>query len=194
VARLKGVANEQRRHVLYLVLLDDGSQMKKMQARNVALPIGAAVCLTLSLSTGCARQPKEPPKTVPVVEPAPGAAGSPASGIRAITPAASAQITETQVRSFVLSHHVPRAQATNLAIVSVSFITSEQVRSLLHSPKIGVPDQEPMCVVIMSGTFVFSGPPGHTVTYPIAVEVFDARTGNLMQSGGLARPPQAGAR
>jgi len=53
-----------------------------MRARIVALPIGAAVSLTLglanlSVSAGCTRQPKEPPKSVPVVEPAPGAAVSP---------------------------------------------------------------------------------------------------------------------
>jgi hypothetical protein len=170
-----------------------------MRARIVALPIGAAVSLTLglanlSVSAGCTRQPKEPPKSVPVVEPAPGAAGSPATGSPAITPVANAQITEAQVRTYVLSHRLPRAEATNSAIVSISFITSEQVSSLLHSAKIGVPDQDPMCLVVMSGTFVFPGPRGHTVTYPIAVAVFDARTGNLMQSGGLARPPQAGAR
>jgi hypothetical protein len=175
--------------------------MIKMWARIVVLPIRAAVCLTLSITTlslgaGCSRQPRqpsEPPKSVPVVEPPQGAAGARASGMRAITPAANAQITETQVRNFVLSHHLPRARATNMAIVSVSFMATGQVSSLLHSARIGVPDQDPMCVVIMSGTFVFTGPPGHTVTYPVAVEVFDARTGNLMQSGGLARPPQAGA-
>jgi hypothetical protein len=87
---------------------------------------------------------------------------------------------------------MPRAlQATNLAILSTGFISSKEVRSLLHSARLGVPDEEPMCLVIMSGKFVFSGPPGQTPTFPIGVEVFDARTGNLMQYGGLPRPPQA---
>jgi len=154
-----------------------------MRARAGALLIGAA----LSLAGGCAKQPPPP---VPVVEPAPGAVGLPATGRTAITAPANAQITDAQVRDFVMSHHVPRARATNVAIVSTSFISSEHVRTLLHSAKLGVPDQEPMCLVVMSGEFVFSGPPGQTLTFPIAVEVFDARTGNLLQYGGLPHPPQ----
>ncbi len=159
--------------------------MKQMRALAGALLIGAA----LSLAGGCEKQSNEAPKPVPVVEPAPHAVSLPSSGRAAITPPANAQITDAQVRSFVLSHHVPRAEATNVSIVSTSFISSEQVRSLLHSAKLGAPDQEPMCLVIMSGKFVFSGPPGQTLTFPIAAEVFDARTGNLLQYGGLLRSP-----
>lgn len=173
-------------------------QVKHMRASSGALLIGAL----LSLTSGCSKQspqvPKQStkaPKPITPVEPAPGAVGLPASGRAAITPAANAQITDAQVRSYVLSHRVPRAlQATNVVILSTSFISSQQVRSLLHSANLGVPDQEPMCLVIMSGKFVFSGPPGQTPTFPIAVEVFDARTGNLLQSGGLPRQPQAAAR
>jgi hypothetical protein len=77
-----------------------------------------------------------------------------------------------------------------VAILSTNFISNQQVSSLLHSAPIGVADEEPMCVVILSGKFIFPGPPGSTPTFPIAVEVFDARTGNLMQVGGLPRPPQ----
>jgi len=90
-----------------------------------------------------------------------------------------------------LSHHIPAAvQASHVAIVSTNFITSKDVRTLLHSAKLGVPDDEPMCLVILSGRFVFAGPPGQTNTFPIGIEVFDARTGHLLQSGGLPRAPE----
>lgn len=170
--------------------------MKQMRVPAGALLIVAA----LAFAAGCtkqsskvAKQPVEVPKPVPVVEPAPGAVGLPASGGAAITPLANSQITDAQVRSYVLSHRVPRAlRATNVAVLSSSFISSKQVRALLHSASLGVPDEEPMCLVVMSGEFVFSGPPGsHTATFPIAVELFNARTGNLLQVGGLPRPPPA---
>jgi hypothetical protein len=150
------------------------------------LLIGAVLCI----AAGCKKESGEAPKPVAVVEPAAGQTGMPATGREAIAAAANAQITEEQVRSYVTSHRVPRAAlATDVAIVSTNFLTSEQVRNLLHTAKLGVPDQEPMCLVILSGKFVFLGPPGQMPTYPIAVEVFDAKTGNLMQSGGLIRAP-----
>ena len=159
--------------------------MRQIRTRALALSIAAA----LNLAVGCGKQP---PKAGPGVEPTPGAVGLPASGRAAIpAPPANAQITDAQVRSYVLSHRVPHAQATNMVILSTNFISSQQVRSLLHSANLGLPDEEPMCLVILSGKFVFSGPPGATSTFPIAVEVFDARTGNLLQAGGLPRPPQA---
>jgi hypothetical protein len=160
--------------------------MKEMQARAGILLIGAVLCI----AAGC-KKAAEAPKPVAVVEPAAGQTGMPATGREAIAPAANAQITEEQVRSSVTSHRVPRAaQATDVAIVSISFLTSEQVRNLLHTAKLGVPDQEPMCLVVLSGKFEFLGPPGQMQTYSIAIEVFDAKTGNLMQTGGLLHPPQ----
>ena len=155
-----------------------------MRARDIALLIGVA----LSFAAGCG---KRPPAAVGSFEPDPGAVGKPASG-RAAIPVSppNSQISDAQVRSYVTSHRIPHAQATDVAILSTSFITSQQVRSLLHSANLGLPDDEPMCVVVMSGKFVFSGPPGATPTFPIAVEVFDARTGNLLQAGGLPRAPQ----
>jgi hypothetical protein len=148
------------------------------------------ICAALILIGGCKRQAKEPPQPVTVVEPNPGAPGLHASGQPAISPSGNAQISDAQVRNFVMSHHVPRAEAKNMAIVSSSFITSAEVSSLLHTARIDVPDQEPTCLVVMSGNFVFSGPPGRTFRFPIAIEVFDAKTGNLLQFGGLAHPPQ----
>jgi hypothetical protein len=148
----------------------------------------------LSLAAGCKKDPTTTataPKPVAIVEPAPGAVGAHASGGAAIAPQANGQITDEQVRAYVLSHRVPPAvQATNVAIVSTSFITNQQVSSLLRTARIGVPDQEPMVLVVLSGSFAFRGPGGATSTFPIAVEVFDARTGRLMQAGGLPSPPK----
>lgn len=158
----------------------------KLQMRMTA---GAALAgLVLVAAGGCRRQ--SPPKAVPIVEPGPGETGLVPSGRAAVTPQGGQPITESQVRSYVQSHRLPGAlQATDMAIVSVSFLTHQQVRALLHSANLGIPDEEPMCVVILSGKFVFSGPPGQTPTFPFGVEVFNARTGNFMQSGGLPRQP-----
>ena len=147
-----------------------------------------------SLATACNRQPNKKPAPVEVVKPAPGAVGAQATGGAAIAPS-NGPITDAQVRSYVVSHRVPAAvQATNVAVVSTSFITNQQVSDLLHTPKIGVADQEPMCLVVLSGNFVFRGPRGTTAAFPVAIEVFDAQTGHLMQAGGLPGPPQPGAR
>lgn len=154
------------------------------------------ITVTLSLAVGCKKDPTRnatAPKPVAIVEPAPGAAGGPASGGAAIAPPASGQITDEQVRSYVMAHGVPPAvEATNKAVVSTSFITSKEVSSLLHTARIAVPDQEPMCLVVLSGRFSFRGPAGATATFPMAVEVFDARTGRLMQTGGLSSAPGSG--
>jgi hypothetical protein len=165
--------------------------MKPISTSAAVILIGTA----LGLVGGCRKEPREAPKPVVVVQPAPGAQGLRASGRPAITPTGNAQISDAQVRSFVMSHKVPRAQATNVAILSTSFISSAQVSALLHTARIDVPDDEPTCLVVMSGKFVFSGPPGgRTVEFPIAIEVFDAKTGHLLQYGGLARPPETSAR
>jgi hypothetical protein len=152
------------------------------------------ITITLSLVVGCKKDPTasaRAPKTVAIVEPAPGAAGAHASGGAAISPPANGQITDEQVRSYVLAHRVPPAvEATNVAVVSTSFITSQEVSSLLHTARIALPDQAPMCLVVLSGRFSFRGPGGATATFPMAIEVFDARTGRLMQTGGLSSPPR----
>jgi hypothetical protein len=158
--------------------------MKKMLGR-----MGAVIISTVFVA--CAREPANAPKPVPIVSPAPGATGLPAVGRPAITPFANATITAAQVRSYVLSHRVPFAlRATNVTIRSISFVNGAQVRAALRSARLGVSDREPLCLVVMSGTFVFTGPPGRPPAFPIGIEVFDARTGHLLQSGGLPRAPR----
>jgi hypothetical protein len=48
-------------------------------------------------------------------------------------------------------------------------------------------------LILLTGRFTFSGPPGVTPAFPVGVEAFDARTGNLLQAGGLPRLPARSA-
>jgi hypothetical protein len=151
------------------------------------------IATVLALGTACAkRSPTEGRTPVPIVTPAPNATGMTASGSTAVPPAEHGAITEAQVRSYVLTHRVPHAlSATNVAVRSITFMPARQVSAVLHSSKLSVPDEQPMCLVIMTGTFVFPAPRGVArPTFPIGIEVFDARTGNVLQSGGLPRPPR----
>jgi hypothetical protein len=152
----------------------------------------------MNVATACARKPNEPtsstkaPTPVPIVEPAVGAVGLAASGVPAIAVAiGSSTITQSDVREYVLSHPLPGTIKTaNVTIVSTTFLPNHGVSTMLHTPRIGVSAQEVMCVVVLSGKFTFSGPPKASATFPIAVEVFNARTGHLMQYGGLSHPPR----
>jgi len=144
---------------------------------------------------GCNKKQREAaPEPVPVAEPAPGSTGQPATGMTAIRPASNALITEAQVRAYVSSHPMPGALRTaNTSVQSIRFMSSQQVRSTLHSANLGLPDDAPLCLVLLNGQFVFPGPPGQTPTFSTGVEVFDVRTGNLLQHGGLLHPPQTTA-
>jgi hypothetical protein len=159
---------------------------------------GILLFVSMSVASACARKLNEPtsstkaPTPVPIVEPATGAVGLTASGVPAIAVAAAgSKITHSDVREYVLSHPLPGTIKTaNVTIVSTTFLPNNGVSTMLHTPRIGVSAQEAMCVVVLSGQFTFSGPPKASATFPIAVEVFDARTGHLMQYGGLSHPPR----
>jgi hypothetical protein len=144
-----------------------------------------------ALGAGCASHAPAAPEPVPVVSPAADSTGITATGEPAITPPADGQITDAQVRRYVQSHRLPQAlKATNVAIRSISFLPSKQVSSVLHTAGLDVPAQELMCLVVLTGKFTFSGPPGETPTFPAGIEVFEAKTGNLMQAGGLPAVPE----
>jgi hypothetical protein len=156
------------------------------------LGAGLLAIAVAGLGAGCASQAPAAPRPVPVVPPAADSTGLAATGERAISPAPGGRITSAQVRRYVRSHRIPQAlTAASIAIESISFRTSSQISSLLHTAGLEVPAREPACLVLMTGTFRFSGPPGETPTFPVGVEVFDARTGNLLQAGGLPALPPA---
>lgn len=174
--------------------------MRLSSKRVGAVIAAAAVCF----GAACVqRSPAtKPPKPVPIVRPPPGAVGIAATGAAAIAAPQTAQpgqppsqITEADVRAYVSSHRVPGTiQATNVRILSATLVANQQVSSALGTPRIDVSDQQPMWVVLLSGKFTFSGPPRASAVFPYAVEVFNARTGQLMQYGGLGRAPRITAR
>lgn len=164
--------------------------MKRLFNRRRA----TVIALSVYLVSGCAspHRPQNAPKSVAVVEPAAGATGQSASGRAAITPSFNSQITESQLRSYVMARAVPRTLSTeHVAVHSIAFMSSRRVSRLLQSAPLAVPGREPMWLVIMTGRFVFAGPEGATPAFPVAVEVFDAKTGSLLQSGGLPKLPNA---
>jgi len=153
------------------------------------LLIGSLMLATSLLADGaCARQ-TQPPNAVPIISPAPAATGQAVRGSTAISPT-GATITEAQVRDYVGSHPMPRALVTNAVIKSVTFVDAAQIGSAIQTPSLSTQANRPLALVVMTGTFVFSGPPGTKASYPIGFEIFDARTGRLLQFGGLPREPR----
>lgn len=73
-------------------------------------------------------------------------------------------------------------------VVSVSFVSAQTASSRMDGEYIGVPDTEPVCFVVLHGTFQGNSPAmGHPLVYTDGELVFDAYTGNLLVSsvGGL---------
>jgi hypothetical protein len=149
-----------------------------------------AIVLTLTviagLTSGCTKPLPAPPKPVAIAPMHAGEQGLRPVGAVALAPAGGGLITEAQVRDYVSAHRIPRLLADPKASVrEVSFVSGQQVSARLHSAPLPVAADEPLCLVILDGHFVFPGPPGQTPTFPVGVEVFDAKTGRLLQFGGM---------
>ena len=73
-------------------------------------------------------------------------------------------------------------------------LTAGKVIPMLEGRNAHLPDDLPVCYVEVHGTFTYYGPAsprsprGTSSTYHNAFLVFDARTGNIILSGGLERP------
>jgi hypothetical protein len=95
------------------------------------------------------------------------------------------------VRAFVMAHPLPRNanRDKTFTIQRIDFLSSKEVTSLLNGESTGFPDDYPLCYVELQGDFAFPGPKGAVATFPRAIEIFDARTGNFLMSGGLPAAP-----
>jgi hypothetical protein len=126
------------------------------------------------------------PLDLPQIHPLPPI-GSPAIPPRSSgTPA----FTLDDVKQFVMAHPLQRGSNGGkiFAITRAEFMSSKQVVELLHGESTGFPDDHMLCYVEMHGPVTFSGPPGVTLSYEGAIEVFDAQTGNFLIVGGLREP------
>lgn len=95
--------------------------------------------------------------------------------------------TAADVIQYVGSHPMPHSISAGLhpVVVSVRFLTSNQISAMLGGESTGLPDDTLLCYVELRGTFVFPGPQSTTVTYARGFEVFDAHSGNILMGGGL---------
>jgi len=106
------------------------------------------------------------------------------------TSAVTSTFTQSDVEQYIHSHQMFRAvsspAAQNQIIAQVKAMTSHDVSALLNGETTGLPDTTLVWYVKLQGPFSFAGPAGTSATYPNAVEVFDALTGNLVLVGGAS--------
>ncbi len=114
---------------------------------------------------------------------------TPPIGSPAITPTGSGApaFTQSDVQAYFQQHPtMPYAQTTGqMAIANITFESSRAVQAALHGTSTGFADSTILCLVNVTGLFVFSSPPGATATYSQGFVVFNGATGNFIMSGGL---------
>lgn len=124
-------------------------------------------------------------------------------GVPAIHTRQNVSVAEPDVLQFVQNHPIPKiaevAPRSQISRVDCSQ-TAKSVATLLRGKNIGVRDETRICYVEIKGQFSVSAPPSarnpgaqqsRNLRFDTSFEVFDARTGNLLLSGGFTHPPIA---
>jgi hypothetical protein len=126
-----------------------------------------------------------------------GAKPTPIAGIPAVpvkTPGQTPAFSQDDVRAYVQSHALPGSLAKLSrvdAVQLVSFMRADQASQMLDNEPTETEPDRAVCVVIETGDFAIPMPDRRVMHYPVAAEVFDARTGNFLMSAGLAKAPAA---
>jgi hypothetical protein len=99
--------------------------------------------------------------------------------------------------NFVLTHPVPGVgqleQQPKVTTLDCSY-TATRLAAVLRNKSTGLPADIPFCYVELQGKFAVRTPPSkknprpNPLVFTKSFEVFDARTGNLLLSGGFIRP------
>lgn len=128
--------------------------------------------------------PKSPLTGVPAIQPRSGADA---------LPLATPTVTEGDVRGFLAAHPKVLGQLSPggpIEVVAVRFLSSKEAGALAGID-FGRAADAPLCYVTLRGTFHISGPPSPQgrATTPLtrAHVVFDARSGNLLNTGSSPR-------
>jgi hypothetical protein len=125
---------------------------------------------------------------------------TPSTGVPAITPSisdagpASPAFTVSDVVNYENSQYCPSclggqngaagySSSTTTSMVSAEFITYKDLLLRDDTLTLNLPDDTLLCFVQYSGSFQQGNPTGATTTFPYAMEVYDAHTGNLLVWG-----------
>ena len=94
--------------------------------------------------------------------------------------------TQADVLQYVATHPLGQTVRGSAAptVVSVQFLTAQQVSAQLRGEDTGDPPGIPLCLVFVNGTFQTGGDDaGYApITYHVGYLVFDAQTGNLIMT------------
>jgi hypothetical protein len=129
-------------------------------------------------------------------KPVPASTAVPASNVDAIMPHSNTvpAFTAEDVKRYFQTHTFPGGPTTQgqpIRVDTVQFLRAGDARSrFLQGENLGVPDTELVCYVVLDGPFTLTNvelPPGtKSAQVPVVqkgVEVFDARTGNMLLWG-----------
>lgn len=157
-------------------------------------------CLAgLGAWSGCGRGQENPYPKRTSPQRLQGAKPTPIAGIASVpvkTPGQTPAISQDDVRAYVQSHGLPGSLAKLNridSVQSVQFLRADEASRLLDNEPIETEADRPVAVVIETGDFAFPMPDKRVMHYPVAAQVFDARTGNFLMSAGLAKVPAAPA-
>ena len=120
----------------------------------------------------------------------PKAAPQQPSGIPAIPaiPGKNPAFSKDDVVKYFQANNLPKnlGPLQDIHVVSVEFITSQDVSKRLQDEPTGFPDSYSMCYVTLSGKFIFADPQkGNQRVFDHAFAVFDSTTGNLLLAGTI---------
>jgi hypothetical protein len=158
----------------------------------VVVVVGAMLSASNLANAGGVVLPPPGPPSNPGPQSYTGLLGIPSIQLRAdLATSPGARFTEAEVRQYFASHRPPGAVAGSPAptIVSIQFMSAQEVSQQLQGEGMGVPDTTLLYLVRLSGTFQgtnygpYFGPQAPPVpTRNYAEMVFDAHTGNLIVS------------
>jgi hypothetical protein len=168
------------------------------KATIAVITIGTLVVIAFSVNTSAsASLPAD--RTPPPALPTNMEAGAPAITPHIHLAASQANLptfTQTDVVQYISQHGSPAGPlmpGAHLTILKIEFTTARQASQLMEGEDMGIPDNAPVCYVLLQGPFRATNmhlPPASAKKFPGGVPVvsrtelaFDGRTGNLLVWG-----------
>jgi hypothetical protein len=140
-------------------------------------------CINPSASAAPPQPSPRHPVSFPPVRPPTGLAA-----VRVSRPGQVPGFTAAEAQAYAIAHTPGTTVVRGRQVARTTFLTAAQLTVALRGAATGLPADTPVCYVVLNGRFSFVGPPlpGHkqaVLHFPYALDVFDARTGNVLMSG-----------